>query len=137
MQPEIMLLPSVYLILPLGSLFMTVNSSRSNKDKAIFPPKCSPSPISDCILAAGDVPCSQPAAYLAGGDRHRKSVCSQVDRELNLIDSIDTSETEAMLREKAKGNLDDKFASDKQVKLSQAAHNAKTDGKMIAPENMV
>jgi hypothetical protein len=110
MQPEVMLLPSVYLILPLGSLFMTVNGNDNESQKMPFPPKAMPSPMGaggdrSPTLTNGVAPSSRPESYTLEKD-FRKSVCSQIDRELNLIDTLDGSvtegkETDSMLKNKA------------------------------------
>ncbi|KAL2408305.1 hypothetical protein ABEF93_001112 [Exophiala dermatitidis] len=117
MLPEIMLLPSVYVILPLGSLFMTVNTPDSEPTSGALPLKSAPSPgpfDRSPTLNGGTVSGSRPGSYvpdMASEKTYtdRKSVCSQLDRELNLIDSLDTlgkQEADSMLHgqgnEKAK-----------------------------------
>ncbi|KAL2403960.1 hypothetical protein ABEF95_004706 [Exophiala dermatitidis] len=108
MLPEIMLLPSVYVILPLGSLFMTVNTPDSEPTSGALPLKSDPSPgpfDRSPTLNGGTVSGSRPGSYvldMASEKTYtdRKSVCSQVDRELNLIDSLDTlgkQEADSML----------------------------------------
>ncbi|EXJ83116.1 hypothetical protein A1O1_06735 [Capronia coronata CBS 617.96] len=113
MLPEIMLLPSVYVILPLGSLFMTVNSPESDVNKTSFPPKSSPGPFDRSpTLTSGTLPGSRPESYVLdmASDKNsgnRKSVCSQFDRELNLIDSLDTlsgREGDSMLHAQSNNN---------------------------------
>lgn len=109
MQPEVMLLPSVYLILPLGSLFMTVNGNEVESQKISFPPKCGPSPMGHCgesspTLTNGTTPSSRPTSFTLDGDNH-KSLCSQVPRELNMVDTLDNTitegkETDSMLKNK-------------------------------------
>ncbi|EXJ77247.1 hypothetical protein A1O3_10405 [Capronia epimyces CBS 606.96] len=113
MLPEIMLLPSVYVVLPLGSLFMTVNSADAETHKGSFPPKPSPSPFDRSpTLTNGTLPGSRPESYVLNaspdkGHAQRKSVCSQIDRELNLIDSLDTlagHEADSMLHDHGNKN---------------------------------
>ncbi|KIX05518.1 uncharacterized protein Z518_06390 [Rhinocladiella mackenziei CBS 650.93] len=101
-QPEIMLLPSVYLNLPLGSLFMTVNSNSSDNRNARFPPKPSPRPVVVCRDQSSTL--TDPMRTLFD-DQRRKSIWDQFDRELNMIDSLDgsasgTKESDSMLKSK-------------------------------------
>lgn len=105
-----MLLPSVYLVLPLGSLFMTVNSSDPETQKASFPPKSTAKPFGDSLdrsptLTTENLTDSRASSYNLdgqGGERDR----TQTDSEIKISgphDSVisDASETDAMLKSKA------------------------------------
>lgn len=112
--PEILLLPSVYLILPLGSLFMTVNTNDTESQKTLSPSKSLPSPMGlhrdrSPTLTSGTLQGSRPTSSVldpASDETQYRSVFSPIDRELNLIDSLDhvinNDETESMLHEKVK-----------------------------------
>ncbi|OCT48011.1 hypothetical protein CLCR_04120 [Cladophialophora carrionii] len=95
MHPEIMLLPAVYMILPLGSLFMTVNSnSNPNVGDAqspwtpAFPPSNCRTPTQD-VYAGSDMTLTHLTAH--PGPRPTSQVHSgaHIDRELSTIDAME------------------------------------------------
>ncbi|KIW86973.1 uncharacterized protein Z519_12438 [Cladophialophora bantiana CBS 173.52] len=109
LHPEIMLLPSVYVMLPLGSLFMTVNSTvddaEAQKASPLPPNSMPPKPafadsaatLTNSCASAG----SRPSSYTLDAV-HGKS---EIDRQLSAIDSMGRSvtegkETDAMLKNK-------------------------------------
>ncbi|ETI20142.1 hypothetical protein G647_08176 [Cladophialophora carrionii CBS 160.54] len=95
MHPEIMLLPAVYLILPLGSLFMTVNSNSNPHAGDAQSPWTPAFPPSNCRASAQDAyadsdmtlthltahPGPRPTSQVHGG--------AHIDRELSTIDAME------------------------------------------------
>ncbi|OAP55534.1 hypothetical protein AYL99_10507 [Fonsecaea erecta] len=98
LHAEIMLLPSVYVMLPLGSLFMTVNSavddSEAQKASPLPPKSMPPKPLfadsAATLTTSTTSTASRPSSYLLDAG-HGKS---EVDPEFSAIDSLGTAPNE-------------------------------------------
>ncbi|KAK5053109.1 hypothetical protein LTR84_002083 [Exophiala bonariae] len=113
-EPSVMILPTVYLIIPLGTLFMTINqkSTSTTKDdvqvRAIFSPTKASHPDRGLTqtMTNSTNPSSSLTAFLsdpeAGNRPNATSPFAEVDRELAAIDLMDSS-TIASLSQSYKG----------------------------------
>ncbi|KIX94572.1 uncharacterized protein Z520_09618 [Fonsecaea multimorphosa CBS 102226] len=100
LHPEIMLLPSVYVMLPLGSLFMTVNSTavddaEAQKASPLPPNSMPPKPAffadsAATLTTTTTSGASRPSSYTLDAG-HGKS---ETDQELGAIDSMGTATAE-------------------------------------------
>lgn len=98
LKPEVILLASVYMILPLGSLFMTVNTAPGASRETVETPQAPilgpinhDSPTRDHYAGSEmtltnrlGLSASQPASYVLDG--------AHIDRELGSIDEMECGE---------------------------------------------
>jgi hypothetical protein len=103
LEPGMMILPTVYLIIPLGTLFMTINQRPADiqKDEIQYKATLGPTKPNNLerdqspTLTNSTNPSSSLTAFLSdlepGNRRKPTSPCSDIDRELAAIDLLDST----------------------------------------------
>ena len=102
-EPGVMILPTVYLIIPLGTLFMTINQKPADiqKDEIQYKPTLSPTKPNNLerdqspTLTNSTNPSSSLSTFLSdlepGNHRNPTSPCRHIERELAAIDLLDST----------------------------------------------
>src|ERR1700744_5000217 len=121
-----MLLPSVYMILPLGSLFMTVNSNVNLSDEEAETPRTSAFPQSNCNRPArneyadSDMTLTYRSAWAGYRPTSHVLESAYIDRELSSIDAMDCGEgarERLQTSVEAHAMLQDKDGEEKEVDI--------------------